>query len=447
MTDPDTDPHATALARELDWLAAVVTARLTHFFEGPGQPFRPPPPPDLPEGSALARLVAEGGLDARARLVLALALAPQLSPAALDPFFVRNTGIDRLFSEFGLARTEGASFLPSVVTALFLLGGADTAARIRAIGLFAPDHPLRRLAGLGIGETRDAPGAGLLSGALSLPPHRLLALCAGQMPRPDFAPGFPARQIQTRLAWDELILPASLRHDLEHVVAWFRNRRLIRDDWGLGRRVAPGFKVLFHGPPGTGKTLTAALLGQRTGLDVFRIDLSMVVSKYIGETEKNLAQVFDMAEQNDWILFFDEADALFGARSVPTGSNDRHANQEVAYLLQRIEDCPGLVILATNLRNAIDEAFFRRFQMTVAFSRPDEAMRRALWDSILDRVPLAPEVDVAALARAHDLSGGSITNVVHHAAIGALRRGAALVGAHDLQQAISVEMRKEGRTA
>ena len=173
----------------------------------------------------------------------------------------------------------------------------------------------------------------------------------------------------------------------------------------------------------------------------------MVVSKYIGETEKNLAQVFVMAEQNDWILFFDEADALFGARSVPTGSNDRHANQEVAYLLQRIEDCPGLVILATNLKNAIDEAFFRRFQMAVAFTRPDEGLRRALWQSILARVPLSPEVDVAALARGHELSGGSITNIVHHAAIGALRRGAATVGAHDLQQAISVEMRKEGRTA
>ncbi|MBL3570067.1 ATPase [Rhodovulum sulfidophilum] len=452
MTEPrPTDPHAEALKAELGWLAETVTARLTHFFEGTATPFVLPDPPALPGDSALARLIDSAGLDAPARLVLALALAPHLAPAALDPFFVKNSAIDRVFSEFGAARGEaqagGPGFAPSAVTALFLLGGTDAAARISAMALFAPDHPLRAAAGLTVGAVADPGGATLLSGPLTLPPHRVLTLCAGRPPRPDYAPGFPAKRLTTRLDWDELILPQGVKHSIEHLVAWYAHRHLIREQWGLARRVGAGFKALFYGPPGTGKTLTAAMLGKRTGLDVYRIDLSMVVSKYIGETEKNLAQVFDMAEMNDWILFFDEADALFGARGQSGSANDRYANQEVAYLLQRIEDCPGLVILATNLRNTIDDAFFRRFQTVVGFPRPDAGLRRALWASILDRVPLAPDVDLEALARGHEMAGGAITNVVHHATISALRRGADTVSAHDLAQAISTEMRKEGRTA
>ncbi len=457
MTDPTAilphvadGAHAQALQAELAWLSEVITARLTHFFDGAVTNFVPPPPPDLPDGAALARLIDDAPLDASGRLILALALAPQIGPAALDPFFVKNSAIDRVFSEFGAARTDGAGFVPSAVTALFLLGGADTTARIQAMALFAPDHPLRQHVGLTIGKAGDAAQTGheaVMAGPLILPPHRVLTLCAGCPPRPDFSPQFPAKRLETALDWQDLVLPSELKHGIEHVIAWYDHRSLIRDDWGLGRRVGRGFKALFHGPPGTGKTLTAAMLGKRTGLDVYRIDLSMVVSKYIGETEKNLSHVFDMAEENDWILFFDEADALFGTRTATTSSNDRYANQEVSYLLQRIEDCPGLVILATNLRNNIDDAFFRRFQMSMAFTRPDASLRRKLWKNIIEQVPLSEDVDIGTFAEEHELSGGAITNVVHHATISALRRGAKLVGRHDLQQAITVEMRKEGRTA
>lgn len=450
LPHPPDGTHARALQAELVWLSEIITARLTHFFDGAAADFVPPPPPDLPKGAALTRLIADAPLDAPARLVLALALAPQIGPAALDPFFVKNSAIDRVFSEFGATRNDGAGFVPSAVTALFLLGGADTAARIEAMVLFAPDHPLRQHAGLTIGQAGDPAQTGhdaVMAGPLILPPHRVLTLCAGCPPRPDFSPQFPAKRLETALEWQDLILPSGLKHGIEHIIAWYEHRGLIRDGWGLGRRVGRGFKALFHGPPGTGKTLTAAILGKRTGLDVYRIDLSMVVSKYIGETEKNLRHVFDMAEENDWILFFDEADALFGTRTATTSSNDRYANQEVSYLLQRIEDCPGLVILATNLRNNIDDAFFRRFQMSMGFTRPDATLRRQLWKNTIARVPLSDDVDIDAIAEDHELSGGAITNVVHHATISALRRGVKMVGAHDLQQAIAVELRKEGRTA
>ena len=233
---------------------------------------------------------------------------------------------------------------------------------------------------------------------------------------------------------------------IQHITAWLAHEARILDGWGLRRTLAPGYRALFYGPPGTGKTLTAALIGQQAGLDVYRIDLSMVVSKYIGETEKNLAGVFDQAAHRNWILFFDEADALFGARTATASSNDRYANQEVAYLLQRIEDCPCLVILATNLRGNIDDAFSRRFQSLVGFTRPDAAQRERLWQGALGGVPLADDVRLPELARDHELVGGAIINVVRHAAVTALRRGRDRIGQADLLGGIASEARKEGRT-
>jgi SpoVK/Ycf46/Vps4 family AAA+-type ATPase len=272
-------------------------------------------------------------------------------------------------------------------------------------------------------------------------------LATGAAPKPDYAPDFPARRLTTRLGWDDLVLSPEVMDQVEHIAAWLAHERRILGDWGLGRSLAPGYRALFYGPPGTGKTLTAALLGQRAGLDVYRIDLSMVVSKYIGETEKNLAGVFDQAAHRNWILFFDEADALFGARSNGTSSNDRYANQEVAYLLQRIEDCPSVVILATNLKSNMDDAFLRRFQSLVGFSRPDAGQRERLWRGVLSgSVPVAPDVALDAIARDHQLVGGAIVNVVRHAAVSALRRDRPAIGHDDLVAGIASELRKEGRT-
>ncbi len=429
------DADARAVAAELAWLARVIEARITHFLKEPGAPFRPEAPPAPTPGSALTALVAEGPLDPQARLVLALALAPQVQPALLDPFFLRNSAIDRGFTEFGGTRPETGGFQPNVDTALFLIAGTDPAARIAAMAHLGPDRPLRRA------------GLSIAGGALTLPPYRAMALLQGRAPEPDFSADFPAKRLTTALDWEDLVLPDAVMHRIGHILGWLEHEGRILRDWGLGRSLGQGFRALFHGPPGTGKTLTAALLGKRTGQPVYRIDLSMVVSKYIGETEKNLAGVFDQAAERGWILFFDEADALFGTRSSGGTANDRHANQEVAYLLQRIEDCPGLVILATNLRGNIDEAFFRRFHAAILFPRPDARQRERLWRGVLGgAVPLEGDVDFGEMARAHDLSGGSINNVVRHAAVTALRRGAARIGARDLGDAVAQELQKEGRT-
>ena len=142
------------------------------------------------------------------------------------------------------------------------------------------------------------------------------------------------------------------------------------NDWGMAPKLRPGYRSLFYGPPGTGKTMTACLLGKSTGRDVYKVDLSLVVSKYIGETEKNLARVFDQAQHKGWILFFDEADALFGKRSETRDAHDRYANQEVSFLLQRIETFDGIAILASNQRENLDDAFTRRFESIIYFPMP-----------------------------------------------------------------------------
>lgn len=451
--------HAEALGRELDWLERALDLRFAAHFGAagadggsgaatpPGSAVTWPPPPELPAGSALAALVAEHVLGVPERLVLALALAPHLRPSALDLFFVKNRDFDRAFTEFGGARAKyHGGFLPTGETAAFLLAGDDLAMRIQALRLFDSEHPLA-CAGLvhldgGVGSEPQ------LAGALHPGAETLQRLQTGVWHKPDYNARFPARRIVTALGWDDLVLAPDVMDEIDIVRAWLREGPALMDAWGLGKAVKPGYRCLFYGPPGTGKTLTATLLGQDAAVDVYRIDLSMVVSKYIGETEKNLATVFDQAQSRRWILFFDEADALFGKRSATQSSNDRHANQEVAYLLQRVEDFPGTVILATNLRTNIDEAFARRFQSMIYFPMPDATQRLRLWHSLIrDPDRLAPDVDLPALAEQHALSGGAMVNVLRFAALQASREGSGRFGAAHLRRGIARELRKEGRTA
>ena len=192
--------------------------------------------------------------------------------------------------------------------------------------------------------------------------------------------------------------------------------------------------------------MSAALLGRLSERDVYRIDLSLVVSKYIGETEKNLARVFDRAQQQGWILFFDEADALFGKRSETTNSNDRYANQEVAYLLQRIEGFDGVAILASNLRDNLDDAFTRRFESIVYFMLPRPPERLRLWQrGFSAKAQLAPEVELEAIARDYELSGGSIMNVIRRVSLESIAADQRAIERDDLVRAIRRELANEGR--
>jgi len=253
--------------------------------------------------------------------------------------------------------------------------------------------------------------------------------------------------LTTSLEWSDLVLPASVLQRIADIRVWVEQHQVLMNEWQMAAKLKPGYRVLFHGPPGTGKTLTAALLGKYTGRQVFRIDLSTVVSKFIGETEKNLSQLFDKACNKDWILFFDEADALFGKRTGIKDSHDRYANQEVSYLLQKVEDFDGLVILASNLKGNVDDAFLRRFNAVIAFDFPTEQERAAIWKLAMPRDVCfdTPRAPYAELGR-YELAGGSIINVVHYACLQALSRGRKVeLRKSDLLKGIEFEMEKSGK--
>ncbi len=438
--------NARDLGEELEWLTDVLKARLSGYFQM-AEP-RPAPlqiPPPEPGDSAFGHFVR--GLTAQERMVLALALIPHVKPQLLDVLWARDPDTERGFTAFGgwHGSTHGG-FIPTGETAAFVVAGDDLAERFRLGALFGDDHVFAREGVLRLASASPAePG---LSGALTLSAEALARFTVGGGRRPSFGSDFPARRIETERPWTDLVLPAATLDQLDEVKHWLMHGGTLLGEWGMRAKLRPGFTSLFHGPPGTGKTLSACLLGRQCGCDVYRIDLSMVVSKYIGETEKNLARVFDMAEDRRWILFFDEADALFGRRTRVESSHDRYANQEVSFLLQRIEEFDGVVILASNLKGNIDDAFVRRFHSVISFPMPRPAERRRIWEKAFpERAELGRGIDLGQLAEKHELSGGTIMNVVRYSSLRALSRGDSTILLADVEEGIRREFLKEGRTA
>ena len=445
------DARLNATARDLDtdlhWLAAVLQRRLDTYF---GEPSSNPPlpdtlaPPDLgASDSPYALLLRQRAPSPAQRLILLLALAPHLRPQLLDVLWARNNATQRGFSEFG--GVQGAAsghFIPTGETASFLLAGDNLGERLRALRLLADGE--HRLMDDLLQPLRAPGGESPLAGPLRVTSF-MLALLGIDLAGDD-AEILPAQRVGTGLDWGDLVLPPATLEQLEEVRDWLEHGETLLHTLGMSARVRPGYTCLFHGPPGTGKTLSACLLGKLCDREVHRVDLSMVVSKYIGETEKNLARVFDLAEQRGWILFFDEADALFGQRTRVDSAHDRYANQEVSYLLQRIEDFPGVVILSSNLRGNIDDAFTRRFQSVIAFPMPQAEERYRLWT---ESVPVLLERDVdldfVRLAEKHEISGGTIINIIRYAALRSLVRGDRRLAVEDINDGLRRELNKEGR--
>jgi AAA+ superfamily predicted ATPase len=256
-----------------------------------------------------------------------------------------------------------------------------------------------------------------------------------------------ARKVNSPFTWSDLVLPDVQMRELHAIEAQFRHRHTVNDAWGFGEKMAlgKGLNALFSGPSGTGKTMAAGILARSLGLDLYKIDLSAVVSKYIGETEKNLRGIFDEAEGSSAILFFDEADALFGKRSEVKDAHDRYANIEVSYLLQRMEEYEGIAILATNFSQNLDEAFTRRMQFLVEFPLPQPLDRERIWRSLLPpNAPVEDDLDFAFLASQFDLAGGHIKNSVLAGAYLAAEEGSA-IGMRHLVQGVARELARLGR--
>jgi hypothetical protein len=437
------------LERELAWFTRILDLRFRLYFAEPGEQVQPasiaefPPPEFSDSSSAWASFVREHRPDPAERLALTLSLVPHLRPQLLDVFFSKNATFDRRFTEFGGTRIDD-EFEPTGETLAFVLGGGSLEARMAAARVLDPDHPfVRNDIVRPVQLHRDQP---LMKAPLRISGEYLGLFTTGTRPRPSLGVDFPAQRITTALEWQDLVLHPGTLRQISEIQTFITHAHTLLHEWGMAARLRPGYRALFHGPPGTGKTMSAALLGKLTGRDVYRVDLSLVVSKYIGETEKNLARVFDRAQQRDWILFFDEAEALFGKRSETKDAHDRYANQEVAYLLQRIEGFDGIVILASNLRDNLDEAFTRRFESIVYFPVPRPPERLRLWtQGIPSKARLDADVDLDAISRAHELSGGAIINVIRHVSLIAIAEGERPITREDLTLAIRRELAKEGR--
>lgn len=437
--------NARDLERELQWFRRVVDTRLKLYFgqESEESDIMEITPPDLVDSSSnWARLLHQYDFGIPERLMLLLALIPCINARTLDVFFIKNRTYDRPFTEFGgLYQESYQVFLPTVETLLFLLSANRLEQRFAFMKLFQPDHFLIRdhIVTLNKRNASDL----LLTAELRISDEYLANLTYGEAYQPAFGIDFPAKEIQTELDWSDLVLAAETRRQLQEMEAWIKHGDTLLHDWGMSGKIRPGFRALFYGSSGTGKTVTACILGKTSGRKVYRVDLSMVVSKYIGETEKNLAKVFQQAENRNWILFFDEADALFGKRSDSNSAHERYANQEVSYLLQRMESFEGIVILALNLKENLDHTFAKEFEAIIHFPMPGSEERLRIWQlGISKKARLASNVDLEEVAGRFELSGGAIMNVIRYASLEALRKGSTEISLNNLRTGIRREFAK-----
>ncbi len=440
--------NAKDLLAEITWFEQVVQTRLNLFFNEPSEVenISEIKPPHLTSNSVFAEFINFYHLSYSERLMVVLALLPHLFPQKLDVFFTRASVNNKGFTAFGgIKGTAFCGFLPTGETAAFLLAGNDLGDRFKVQQLFDTNHLFRmhHILWLAPAPAQEP----FLSGQLLINDEYVDLFTGGNVRKPSFSMDFPAKRIDAPLAWSDLVLDKHTMLQLNEIKIWLEHGSKLMEAWGMKKTLKPGYKALFHGPPGTGKTLTASLFGKLAGVDVYRVDLSMVISKYIGETEKNLEKIFAKAEHKNWILFFDEADALFGKRTSISDAHDKYANQEIAYLLQRLEDYNGLVILSSNMRNNVDDAFGRRLQSIIHFPLPKSSERALLWRNTFSKeVRFEVDVDIDQLAERYELAGGSILNVVQYASLMALHRKENIIKGKDIFDGIKKELKKEGKT-
>lgn len=378
-------------------------------------------------------------------VTLLITLIPHISPEFFSNIIAEYLPNGGDFPEFGGVKGKNhRGILPTGETVLYILAGNDIEKRIEVSQMFEEEHLFARKNVLYVEQVPA--GEPKMSGRLIMDEEYVDLFTSGKIVKPKLSGDFPAELIQTEMVWEDLVLQENVLNQINEIETWLKYNNQFLDDWKMHGKIKPGYRVLFHGPSGTGKTLTACLLGKYTNRDVFRVDLSMVVSKYIGETEKNLSKLFDKAANKDWILFFDEADSIFGKRTNVRDAHDKYANQEVSYLLQRIEAHEGLVILASNMKANIDSSFTRRFNSFVAFEHPDTKERRKLWGNYIpESIQKKSNLDLDEIAKNYELSGANIVNAIHYAGLQTLQKNSSSLEMEDLLNGIRKEYQKEGK--
>lgn len=435
-----------SIVSSLDHLKSILEERCTDFFStGADSSDTFAKKGNLLNGLFVNPRLLHKKISTEEYVIILLALSPHIQPNFLDSIIQKFLPQGGDFPEIGGVKLNNhRGMLPTGETAQFILAGNDIQQRLRVAEYFSPDHFFFKQNILTLEPVKE--GEPRMSGRIILSQEYVDLLTIGKISSPVFSPDFPAKLIETQMTWEDLVLRPTTQAQIDDIKMWLEHHEALQKDPIVSRKLKPGYRVLFYGPPGTGKTLTASLLGKQFDKQVYRIDLSQVVSKFIGETEKNLEKVFSKAEHKNWILFFDEADALFGKRSNISSAHDKYANQEVSYLLQRVEDFPGLIILASNAKNNIDSAFIRRFNAIVHFPMPDAAERLKIWQTnVPASVPLADEVQLRYFADKIELSGSAITNVMQYAALVALGKNQDAIHESDIRNGIRRELLKEDK--
>jgi nucleoside-triphosphatase THEP1 len=376
------------------------------------------PLPEVTTESKLGNFIHEQKLSTEAQAVLFMLLEFELTQERL---------VDLLFKPnvFSL-RLEGNLLIPTVYTLARLIHGTHIQNYRPTFDLFANHHPFNTHSIIEVGD----PPAGLSehAGYVKLVSGVFNNFSKNYFTPPKFGSNFPAKFISTvGMDIDDLLVPPYFKKNLLRIMRYPGYERLMRDEMNMGKQMPQGYRILLSGKPGTGKSMTAAIIAEHMDRDLYRVDISQVTSKYIGETEKRLSALFDMAEGKNWILFFDEADAIFGSRTRENRNKDGgnevaagHRNDMVSYLLQRIEDYNGVIICATNLDENIDPALKRRFQEHLKFPEPNREITLDLWDKYLPKnFPLSKNISADFLVRA-GLPPAMIRNVCNRATVHAL---------------------------
>jgi AAA+ superfamily predicted ATPase len=450
LTDEGLIHNAAVVNGELQWLNDIIRLRFSETNGNigfNGNDIDLPAPPSVSDARGpYSALIQYYNLSAAERLLLIFTLAPRLDRRVLILLYsaILSGQHEVMLSTAGFVKQETNHFVGTFGTVIHLLAGYNSAKKLQTERLLLHDSQLLKQQIIEPQEFSE-------KSVTLIPADRIPRLAEeyaafllhGQPPRPDFGDNFPAKLVSTNLDWHHLVVQKATRNEVAWAMQWISHGRKFTER--AGGKVSKSFPILFSGPPGTGKSLTAKLIGKQFGKLVFRIDLSMMVSKYIGETEKNLARLFDRAQGKDWILFFDEADSLFSKRTQVSDSHDKWANLETSYLLQRIEDYDGLCILATNLRENIDAAMLRRFQYSIHFPRPTEELREQLWKTLLPEGYQFDELDFRKL-RVQDLTGANIANVLNHACLAAEADGRTVLNNAEIVQFMALELMKESRT-
>ena len=430
----------------LTFLEIVITGRLKNFFQKENPETFSYPEIRLDEDhSPLNQFLVSHKINIEEYIILLLALLPHIKPTFIDSIVQSYLPNGGEFPEIGGVKgINHRGTIPTGETALFIIAGNDVTKRIQASCYFSPEHFFAKENILTLETVKD--GESRMSGRLILQDEYIDLFTTGKITKPSFGPDFPAKLVTTKMEWEDLSLIIKLRQQINDIKIWLNHNAFFMNEWGMDKRIKPGYRALFYGPPGTGKTLTATLLGKQFERDVYRIDLSQVVSKYIGETEKNLEKVFNKAENKNWILFFDEADALFGKRSNIQNAHDKYANQEISYLLQRVEDFPGLIILASNYKSNIDQAFIRRFNAIIHFPMPDQTERQVIWESCIPaKALLEKDIDFNLISAKYELNGSSIVSSIHFASLQTISKKSNTISKADLIEGIKREYEKEER--